>query len=103
LVALAALNLLGDLASDRPIALLVDDARWLDAPTSEVLHFLAPRVAADPILLLVISCREGFRGPLAVPEAQEIDLRLELASRKRIGDDSTTSRTPRRPRRHAPP
>ena len=74
LVALATLNLLGDLAARQHVAVLVDDSQWLDAPTVEVLRFIARRLESDPIAL-VISCRDGFEGALAVSEAGEIELR----------------------------
>jgi hypothetical protein len=73
LVALAVLNLLSDLAARRPVVALVDDAHWLDASTLEVLRFTARRLDADPIIL-VISCRSGFEGALAMSEAREIEL-----------------------------
>jgi DNA-binding CsgD family transcriptional regulator len=73
LVALATLNLLGDLASVQQVAAFVDDAQWLDAPTLEVLKFTARRLEADPVML-VISCREGFEAALAVAEARDIEL-----------------------------
>jgi hypothetical protein len=71
LVALATLNLLSDLAARQPVAALVDDAHWLDAPTLEVLRFTARRLDADPIILL-LSCRSGF--VLSIAEAREIEL-----------------------------
>ena len=74
LVALATLNLLGDLAARQQVAVLVDDSQWLDAPTVEVLRFIARRLDADPVVL-VISCRGGSEGALAVSEAREIELR----------------------------
>jgi DNA-binding CsgD family transcriptional regulator len=74
LVALATLNLLGELASRQRVAVLVDDAQWLDAPTLEVLRFTARRVESDSITL-VISCRDGFEGSLALSGAREFELR----------------------------
>jgi DNA-binding CsgD family transcriptional regulator/tetratricopeptide (TPR) repeat protein len=74
LVALATLNLLGDLASRQRVTVLVDDAQWLDAPSLEVVRFTARRVEFDPITL-VISCRDGFENSLSLSEAHEIELR----------------------------
>jgi DNA-binding CsgD family transcriptional regulator len=74
IVALATLNLLGDLASRQQVAALVDDAQWLDDSTLEVLRFTARRLESDPITL-VISCRDGFESSLALSEAHEIELR----------------------------
>src|ERR1700686_2903235 len=61
LVALATLNLLGDLAARQAIAVLVDGSQWLDAPTVDVLRFSARRLEADPVVL-GIACRDGFEG-----------------------------------------
>jgi predicted ATPase len=51
-VALAALDLLADVAADAPLAVLVDDSHWLDQSSGEVLAFIARRLDSDPILLL---------------------------------------------------
>jgi DNA-binding NarL/FixJ family response regulator len=53
LVSLATLTLLSEVASQRPILCLVDDAHWADHPSLEVLAFLARRLESDPIALLV--------------------------------------------------
>ncbi|WP_162641542.1 LuxR family transcriptional regulator [Streptosporangium sp. 'caverna'] len=52
-IALAVLNLLSDMAARRPLLLVVDDLQWLDRPTAEVLAFVARRVRAEPIALLM--------------------------------------------------
>jgi predicted ATPase len=51
-IALAALELLTNAASDGPLLLVADDAQLLDAPTIDVLTFVARRLAADPIVAL---------------------------------------------------
>src|ERR1700733_3374315 len=51
-IAMAALDLVSEAASDAPVLLVVDDAQWLDPPTSDVLAFVARRVESDPIVLL---------------------------------------------------
>ncbi len=45
-IAMAALDLLSEVAADAPLLLVVEDAQWLDRPTSEVLdlHCSADRV-----------------------------------------------------------
>src|SRR5205085_11422491 len=52
-VCVAALGLLAAAAERGPILIAIDDAHWLDRPTAEVVGFLAHRLHAEPIALLV--------------------------------------------------
>src|SRR3954452_17096473 len=52
LVALAALTLFAEVAEERPLLCLVDDAQWLDAATSQVLGFVARRVPAESVAIV---------------------------------------------------
>ena len=54
----ATLSLLSASAETRPLALLVDDAHWLDRSSAETLLFAARRLLADPVAL-VLTVREG--------------------------------------------
>ena len=54
----ATLSLLAASAEERPLALLVDDAHWLDRPSAETLLFAARRLLADPVAI-VLTVREG--------------------------------------------
>jgi len=63
-IAMAALDLVSDVASDAPLLLLVEDAHWLDGPTSDVLAFVARRIESDPIFLLAAT-RDGYHSALA--------------------------------------
>ena len=74
LIALAALELLADLAASAPLLLVIDDAHWLDRPTCDVLAFVARRVELEPIVLL-FGVREGFDSRFE--EAGLAELRLE--------------------------
>jgi hypothetical protein len=56
LVALAALGLISENASRQPILLLVDDAQRLDAPSCEVLTFVARRLESDPVAIVIAEC-----------------------------------------------
>src|SRR4051812_30821698 len=58
-IAMAALDLVSDVASDAPVVLIAEDAHWLDRPTSDVLAFLARRIESDPIVLLAAT-RDGY-------------------------------------------
>jgi DNA-binding CsgD family transcriptional regulator len=72
--ALATLNLLAE-AADRAGGMLVtvDDAHWLDEPTSKVLAFVARRIASDPIAILA-AIRAGDESPLAEIGIPNVDL-----------------------------
>jgi DNA-binding CsgD family transcriptional regulator len=52
LVGLAALTLLGDVATDRALVILVDDTQWLDRESVNALVFVARRLYADQIALV---------------------------------------------------
>src|SRR3954447_6547523 len=57
LVALAALTLFAEVAGERPLLCLVDDAQWLDAATSQVLGFIARRLLGESVAI-VFTLRE---------------------------------------------
>jgi DNA-binding CsgD family transcriptional regulator len=51
-VAMAALELLAEVAVRRPVLVLADDAQWMDPASQQALAFVARRVTADRIVLL---------------------------------------------------
>ncbi|MET9082016.1 AAA family ATPase [Streptomyces sp. NPDC004237] len=59
LVGLATLTLLSEAAVDQPLLFLLDDAQWLDRESAEALAFLARRLHADS-LGLIIAVRDGL-------------------------------------------
>src|SRR6516165_1780722 len=63
-IAMAVLDLLGEVAAEAPLLILAEDAQWLDQPTMEVLAFVARRLQSDPIVLLA-AVREGYPSLLA--------------------------------------
>ncbi|MGZ4218824.1 MAG: hypothetical protein ACXVH1_24835 [Solirubrobacteraceae bacterium] len=67
---MAALDLVSEAASDAPVLLVVDDAQWLDPPTSDVLAFVARRIESDPIVLLA-AIRDGYPSALGDAELPE--------------------------------
>ena len=62
-IAMAALDLVSDVATDAPLLLVVDDAHWLDRPTADVLAFVARRIESDPIVVLA-AIRDGYSSVL---------------------------------------
>jgi DNA-binding CsgD family transcriptional regulator len=53
LIGVGALSLLAEVAEERPLVCLVDDAQWLDQPSADALSFAARRLEAEGIALLV--------------------------------------------------
>jgi predicted ATPase len=86
LVALATLNLIDEAGDESPLVLVADDVQWLDAPTTSVLTFIARRLEATHILL-VIALREGYQTPVLAAHLPEIHVGplSEAASRELLG------------------
>ncbi|WP_457213799.1 ATP-binding protein [Nocardia gipuzkoensis] len=86
LISLAVLGLLEEVASRQRLLLVVEDLHWLDSSTASVIGFLARRLSAAPIMLVVTVLAEpedptllrslpGTRmelGPLSEAEAGEV-------------------------------
>src|SRR6185503_7117990 len=57
-VGAATLSLLAAFAETEPLAVLVDDAQWLDGSSADALLFAVRRLLAEPIAV-VVTAREG--------------------------------------------
>ena len=73
MIALAALNLIADAATHRPVAVLVDDMQWLDQPSHDTLAFVARRIGSDPVVFIG-SIRTGHPGPFLAAGLPELDI-----------------------------
>jgi DNA-binding CsgD family transcriptional regulator len=70
-VGMATLSLLSDLASQRPLVCVVDDAQWLDQVSAQALAFVARHLAAVPagVIFAVRHPADG-QGLARLPEVQ---------------------------------
>ncbi|MGW1339554.1 AAA family ATPase [Kribbella sp. NPDC002412] len=86
LVGLATLSLLADAGGNQPLVCLIDDAQWLDHASAQTLQFVARRLLAESILLVVAvrdpSPGETFPGlpELHLTGLSDSDSRTLLAS-----------------------
>src|SRR3954449_7123574 len=67
LVALATLSLLSEAAQERPLLCVIDDAQWLDHASAQALAFVARRLLAEPVVLL-LAAREPADALAGLPE-----------------------------------
>lgn len=83
-VGVATLSLVGRLAEEGPLALLVDDAHWLDTATADALAFASRRLVADPVLV-VAATRDTGRTGLARHDLPRLNLEgLDLVSSREL-------------------
>ncbi len=89
LVGLATLSLLAGAVGDEPLLCLVDDAQWLDRVSAQTLEFVARRLLAESILLVLAVRESGSREILA--DLPELPLRgLNERESRRLLDSVVT-------------
>jgi AAA ATPase domain len=69
LVGLAVLSLLSEVAEERPLLCVVDDAQWLDHASALILAFVARRLLAEPVGI-VFATREPGEELQHLPELE---------------------------------
>jgi DNA-binding CsgD family transcriptional regulator len=89
LIALATLGLLSSSANEQPLLCLVDDAQWLDRVSARTLEFVARRLLAEPIVLVLAVREAGSREIL--PGLPELEVRgLDEHESRRLLDSVVT-------------
>jgi DNA-binding CsgD family transcriptional regulator len=73
LVAIAVLSVLTEAAAEASVLCLVDDAHWLDEASGATLAFVARRLAAEPVAML-LAARDGESAPLDLSELPHLRL-----------------------------
>jgi hypothetical protein len=72
-VALGVLGLLAEVAEERPLLCLIDDAQWLDQASTDALLFAAQRLDAEPLTML-FAVRDDPARPFPSPRLPELEL-----------------------------
>ena len=89
LVGLAVLNLFAEVAEDRPLLCVIDDAQWLDQASALTLAFVARRLLAEPVGIVFAAREPGEElqhlRELGVHGLGDWDARALLASAVRFG------------------
>ena len=85
---LAVLSLLAEVAEEQPLLCVVDDAQWLDRASAQALVFVARRLLAESVALVLVTREpgdelQGFPG-LVVEGLRDGDARALLSSAIRV-------------------
>jgi AAA ATPase domain len=95
LVGLAVLSLLAEVADEQPFLCVVDDAQWLDRASAQALVFVARRLLAESVALVLVTREpgdelQGFQ-ELVVEGLRDGDARTLLNSALRVPLDERVS------------
>lgn len=71
IIGAAVLGLISAYAEEAPLLITVDDAQWLDRASTEAIGFVARRLVADPVAV-IIAVREGEESPLLAAGLPEL-------------------------------
>jgi DNA-binding CsgD family transcriptional regulator len=74
LVGAALLTLLAEVAEEKPLLFMIDDAHWLDEPSAAAISFAARRLESEPVAGL-IAVREGSAHQFSIPEVAALHLK----------------------------
>ncbi len=86
LVGLAVLSLLAELAAERPVLCVLDDAHWVDRASAQALLFAARRLCSESVVLL-FAARTGLAPEFPAPGVPSLDLpRLDDESAREVLD-----------------
>src|SRR5919112_259290 len=89
LVAVAVLTLVSEVSAGEGLLCLVDDAQWLDQPSADALVFVARRLQAEGVVLLV-GARDDDQRYFAAPGLPELRLSgLEPAAAAALLDEAS--------------
>ena len=103
LVGLAVLSLLSEVGEDRPLLCLVDDAQWLDRASAQALAFVARRLLAESVAL-VVATREPSEELAGLPELVDRGAwRTAMRARCWLGTARAAGRAGARPDRRRDP
>ncbi|MFI6935155.1 AAA family ATPase [Streptomyces sp. NPDC050287] len=101
LIGVAALTLFRELAEERPVLIVADDAQWLDEPSAQCLAFAARRLRNEPVVMLLTGHDDPVDGlweKLTAMEVRELgdeDARLLARAVAPHADEAVIRRTVR--------
>src|SRR6266545_7221147 len=99
LIGVAVLTLVGELARERPVLIVADDAQWLDEPSAQCLAFAARRLRNEPVAVLLTAHDDPVEGAWEKLPAMEVrglgdeDARLLARAVAPHADESAIRRT----------